>query len=419
MNTIMHEVPSDLATSVKISQKIKRMFPVGCNRILLVNVPQVAEEDFDLATARLGRNTCPPPYGLGLLSRSLQTAGYATKLVDLNYTLLSQVSSDSFHYDIWEKELKQTIESFKPDMIGITCMFSMTHDSFAKVAVYLKTHYPHLALIAGGVHVTNNTRLILEGIPQIDLVVRYEADNAIVFLVDFVNGKVNNDHLTQIAVIYEGEYLQLERRDIPNETALNLSPDYDDLPIGKFSSVGKIGGYFWLRPDVPMATALSTRGCRANCTFCSVANFNGRGTRSRGIPAVVDEMERTVELYGVRHFMWLDDDLFRPNHAIVLFNEITRRNLGITWDASNGVIASASTSEVIHAAAESGCIGLTFGIESGDPDILKAVKKPSGVKHFRMVGDIMKGYPHIFNKGYLMIGFPEETVAQIQRTIDL
>lgn len=402
----------------KIAQKSKEMFPNGCNKILLVNIPQVGEADFDLATAKLKRYPCFPPYGLGLLSYILRVTGYTPLLVDLNFEILSHVNDLSFRYGRWQTALRETLESFAPDLVGVSCMFSANHASMKAVADYVKMNYPRTAIIAGGVHPSNNTRMVLETIPNIDAIISYEADEALVNFVDFVNDKAKKDSLTQIAMFKNNEYLHIERRVIPSDKQINYSPDYGILPIGQYGMFGEVGVYRWLKGNPLVATILANRGCRASCTFCSVRSFNGKGVRSRKPNAVADEMQRQVENYGVRHFMWLDDDLFRPN-AVSLFNEITHRNLNITWDASNGVIASATTYQVMEAAYESGCIGLSFGIESGDPDILKNVKKPSSRKHYLAISEILKTFPHIFAKGFLMVGFPDETVGKIWNTINM
>ena len=403
----------------KIAQMSKEMFPNGCNKILLVNIPQVGETNFDLATAKLKRYPCFPPYGLGLLSYGLRIAGYTPTLIDLNFEILSHMNDLSFRYDRWQNALRQAMESFVPDLVGVSCMFSANHESMKAVVDYVKMNYPQTAIIAGGVHPSNNTRMVLETIPNIGAVIAYEADEALVNFIDFVNGKASKkNNLTQIAMFQNGEYWHVERRVIPNGKRVNYSPDYGILPIGQYGMFGEVGVYRWLKGNPPVATILGNRGCRASCTFCSVRSFNGKGVRSRKPNAIVDEMQRQVENYGVRHFMWLDDDLFRPD-AISLFNEITRRNLHITWDASNGVIASATTHQIMQSAYESGCIGLSFGIESGDPDILKMVKKPSGIKHFMAVSEILKNFPQIFAKGFLMVGFPDETVEKIWNTINL
>jgi radical SAM superfamily enzyme YgiQ (UPF0313 family) len=403
----------------KIAAKLRRLFPGGCQRVLLVNVPQVAERDFNLAVARAKRNTCFPPYGLGLLSRNLGRAGYTVKILDLNFEILSRVAEAAFQYPMWKARLQEAIQAWNPDLIGISCMFSMTHSIMNEVAGQAKACSPRTPVILGGVHASGNAEAILRENAAIDFVMKYEADNAIVSLVDFVNGKTEAGSLSQIAMAQDGEYVELPGRDLPGETVLNLCPDYGDLPIGQYSAAGQIGAFFWLRDPRPkVGTVLATRGCRGRCTYCSVNSFNGKKVRSRTPQSVADEMQQAVEEQGISHFMWLDDDLF-GKRSIETFNEITRRGLKITWDASNGVIASATTEEMIRAASESGCIGLAFGIESGDPGILRKVRKPSRVEHFYAAGEIMKRFPHIFTKGNLMIGFPGETIGQIQTTINL
>lgn len=140
----------------------------------------------------------------------------------------------------------------------------------------------------------------------------------------------------------------------------------------------------------------------------------------RSVNAVVDEMQYLKEQYGVTHFMWLDDDLlFNETRAIKLFSEIADRHLGITWDASNGVVASSITAALVKSARNSGCIGLTIGIESGNQDILRTIRKPSGIHHFRQAAEALRSFPEILTKGFLMLGFLGETVAQIQDTVNL
>jgi radical SAM superfamily enzyme YgiQ (UPF0313 family) len=118
--------------------------------------------------------------------------------------------------------------------------------------------------------------------------------------------------------------------------------------------------------------------------------------------------------------MWLDDDLlYNGKRAIALFNEITRRNLHITWDASNGLIAAAITPDIMQAASESGCIGFNLGLESGNDQILKSIHKPGTTKSYRQARAILDRYPHVFVKGFMIIGFPHETIAQIRDTVNL
>ena len=126
-----------------------------------------------------------------------------------------------------------------------------------------------------------------------------------------------------------------------------------------------------------MSTVLSNRGCRAQCTFCSVRTFNGVGVRRRTVKSVIEELRRILNFeYGIDHIMWLDDDLlYNTKVSMELFNEMVKSKINLTWDATNGLIAAACKDEVISAARDSGCIGVNIGMESGNRKILKRNKK--------------------------------------------
>jgi radical SAM superfamily enzyme YgiQ (UPF0313 family) len=116
--------------------------------------------------------------------------------------------------------------------------------------------------------------------------------------------------------------------------------------------------------------------------------------------------------------MWLDDDLFKDERRFIqLAEEIVRRKIGITWDATNGVIAYSCTEEVIAAAEASGCIAVNIGMESGNREVLKRVKKPGTVENFIKAAQVFRGHPSIHTSVFLMIGFPGETWGMIQDTI--
>jgi hypothetical protein len=151
-----------------------------------------------------------------------------------------------------------------------------------------------------------------------------------------------------------------------------------------------------------------------------VRNFNGRGVRQRDWRNVVDEIEMLVGTYGVGHVMWLDDDLLKDEaRALAMFNEIVRRRLDFTWDATNGLIAASCTEELVAAMEESGCIAVNIGMESGNPDVLRQVKKPGTIKNFLAAADVFRRHERIHTSVLLMLGFPGETMGMIRDTINV
>lgn len=417
-------------TTEAIAAKLKRLLPDGCRRVLFINPPNVPEEDHVVAVALDNRYPVYPPYGEGILAADLQSRGYVTDILDLNYLLQQAVKTDpnNFRYASWQDWLKARLDQFRPEVVAVTCMFSVSHRQMLRTAEAIKRYDPVITVFAGG----NVPSLAAETTlcdASIDFIGLFEGNESFGDTLDFTNGRITAEQLTQLATLFDGQYMALERRTPVTQRSLNLAPHYHDLPIGNYSALGRIGTFHWLfRPEARAATVLANRGCRAHCSFCSVRAFNGNGVVTRDITTVVDEIEHLQQQYGISHIMWLDDDLFYdPRRTVALFNAIVQRKLDITWCATNGVIASATTEEIVQAAAESGCIALSFGIESGDEAILRHVHKPSGVKHFYRAAEILKRYPQIFTKGLLMVGFPPdplndfpgETIGQMRNTVKL
>src|SRR3989344_5684194 len=408
-------------TAKKIADKIRQALPSGCKRILLIEPPNVPEEDWDPNVAANNRYPVYDPKGLGILSSCIELRGYVTDIIDLNFMIQDNFKSNPeiFNYKMWRDWLKKKLDEFQPDIVGITCMFTIYHRSMARIARFIKEYNPQIVVIAGGVHTTMAStdiktspgQLVLEDCIEIDFVGLNEGNDSFPDFIDIANKKVQPENLTQIATLVNNNYVAITKRAEPRTETLNALPNYHDLPIERYSSLGRIGTFYWLfPPSTRAATVLVNRGCRAHCRFCSVEKFNGIGVvLKRDIDVVLDELEMLRDRYGISHVMLLDDDIFNGEKRVVeLFNSWAKRKLNITWDASNGVIASALTDEIAHAAYESGCIALSFGIESGNPEVLKNIPKPSGVKHYLRAGEIMKKYPEIFTKGLMMVGFPPE-----------
>src|SRR3990167_6484647 len=131
-------------------------------RILLVNPPDVDASLFDWDTAKRGRANNYPAYGLGVLARHLLNNRHEPKIVNLNHEILKIVaeSKSRIEYDVtWKGILQQAIQDFKPDIIGVTCLFSVTGKSLVNVCRYIKT-VSDQPLCIGGVHVTHDVDAI-------------------------------------------------------------------------------------------------------------------------------------------------------------------------------------------------------------------------------------------------------------------
>ena len=386
-------------------------------RILLINPPDVDSSLFDWDTAKRGRANNYPAYGLGVLARHLLNHQHEPRILNLNHEILKVVAASPVPIDydlVWEVLLEAEVEAFQPEVIGVTCLFSVTGKSLVAVCKLIK-ELTQVPLCIGGVHVTHDVDQILKDTGA-DYAFLNESEKAFIRFLEVIEGK-STEPLVQV-VTQEG--LRYTDKLIPRSEELDVIPPFEMMDVENHSLYGTLGSWYGFRyQDTRIATALSNRGCRAHCSFCNVRSFNGEGVRQRSLESVLEELQ-ILKDRGVGHIIWLDDDLLmREERAIALFDGMVKKNLNMTWDATNGVIAASLKNEVVAAAAASGCIGLALGIESGNAEILRSIKKPGTPRIFRRAAEVLKNYPQINVRALLIIGFPNETLGQMMDTINL
>jgi radical SAM superfamily enzyme YgiQ (UPF0313 family) len=427
----MNEIKSntsiiDEVENAKLAEAyLAKLFPNGkLKKVLLVNPPDADISLFRFDTAKRGRYTNYPPYGLLSLASHLETLGVDVRVCNLNNEILKNCTEcdtkESFDFDtVWQSKLVEDLKEFEPDLVGTSCMFTMTHGSLKNVCALIAKH--NIPIAIGGVHVSNDVERVLDDISTASIAFLREGEISIKDFVSVVQGNLPIDNLSQVILNDDGSRMRFLNPALPTAEDIDVLPAYSKIDIGEYSAHGTIGAFYCFKPkDTKFATVLSNRGCRAQCTFCSVRNFNGPGVRQRSVSSVIDELEMLTGEHGISHVMWLDDDLFKDHkRAIELFNEMTKRNLPLTWDATNGVIASSCTEEVIHAAAESGCIALNIGMESGNREILKTVRKPGTLENFLEAASILRKFEQIHASVLLMVGFPNEKMSMILDTINV
>ena len=283
--------------SVMNGRKIKR--------VLFVNPPDVDESIFDYDVAKRGRGNNYPSYGIGILTAQLSRLGYETDIINLNHELLKKVyyskNSKDFNYlNEWQDLIDEKVKKFKPDIIGVSCLFSVTHNSFKKVCKYIKNNFQNLPVIVGGVHVSHDLDGVFKDLDGVDFVCMYEADLALPNLFNIINGKKDIKDLAQFAFKSKDKIVSFKKRLVPDGHTMSVMPAYEKMDIKDHSKYGTIGSWHgMLKKDIVVSTAQSNRGCRASCTFCNVRTYHGKTVRHRTVDSVVDELLRLQNDYGV------------------------------------------------------------------------------------------------------------------------
>lgn len=386
---------------------------------VLVNVPLVPLELIDREVSKNRGYFAYPPTTQLYVSALLRKQGVPTEVVDLNFVALREAQRDEGDpRAAWAAALDAALAKFKRPIVGVSLMFDSTFDEFEQVCRYIRARKPDALIMGGGVAATADPERLLAD-RLVDLVFLHEGESTLPLFYDYIRGKGDYRAIVNVAFADRDSVVHTFPKSRGGEFDIDLRDEYGKVPMAEYCQIGSLSTMARMNGvDRPYATMLTRRGCRARCAFCSVANFNGRGVRVRHADGVVDEMRYLYDTFGIRHFAWLDDDLlYNQADALRLFRQMAERLPGVTWVPDNGVIAAAVTRELLEAMEASGCTGLKVGMESGNPEVLRRIHKPTNHAKLFEFSRLVQDFPKLFVNVMFILGFPSETIAQMQDSL--
>jgi anaerobic magnesium-protoporphyrin IX monomethyl ester cyclase len=366
-------------------------------KILLINPSLVQAEIGHYSKKTEEKRGIYPPLGLCYIATALEKENHEVRIIDCdaenNYFL----------------KIDEAVSGFKPELVGFYIM-TWTFRAANEIARKIKSLIPDIKLVAGGPGITCMPEESLE-YGEFDFAVIGEGEITAVDLVKALE-KGENDFGEILGLAYK----QNGKIKINNPRPLieNLDsvpfPSRYLLPVKKYFDVLTRKRHF--------ATIIATRGCPFNCTFCDRKNRMGRDWRVRTPENIVDEIEEVKSKYGIKEFMFFDDNLIvDKDWSERLCAEILKRNLKIIWEC-RARADRLLDKNLLKRLKQAGCYRIRIGFEAGDNEILKVLKKGITAEQSLQCAKICKevGMEMV---GYFMMGSPEETRETIQKTLDL
>lgn len=199
---------------------------LNIKKILLIQPPDSDKKIFNFGSAKRGRLWNYPPYGLGVLAKRLQKENIDVEILNLNneilkFIKLSKISEENFDFDkVWIESLNKKLSDFKPCLVGLTSMFSQSHEIIMQLSKHIKAKNKHITIAAGGVHVTNSLveektfEKFVKDMNCVDFFFTYEADLSFINFIKSINNKINYDQLGQMVVkINDGEFIFINKNE--------------------------------------------------------------------------------------------------------------------------------------------------------------------------------------------------------------
>jgi radical SAM superfamily enzyme YgiQ (UPF0313 family) len=349
-------------------------------------------------TNNLGLLDVHPHLGLISLAAVARRDGHEVKIYDPKW----RIQSGQLAYDnsLYERVALDLLEE-KPGAIGFTtlgCSIVFALNLAAKV----KACEPEIPILFGGPHATMLHREIMERFRQVDVIVRYEAEET---LLDVLLNLDRRNFKGIPGITWRGnrDSKVFESQGSPKIENLDTLPipSYELYPVEE------------LNLDIMRVEA--GRGCPYSCTFCSTAMFFQRSFRLKSAPRLVKELDLLHDRYGVTKFK-LDHDLFTVNRRKVLEFCEEVRDRGYKWRVSARV--DCVDNELLVKMGEAGCVGLYFGLETGSRRMQKLVKKRLDLDLVRPTLDMAEDLG-IETTVSLITGYPEERQRDQDDTLDL
>ena len=293
---------------------------------------------------------------------------------------------------------------------GIGCM-TCEYPQAVEEARRLKRVHPDIKIVFGGAHPSGDPEECL-ATGVVDYVIVGEGEIALTALLDALDAGQTPAGIPGLWSIQDGRVSGLGVAIQPDVATLPL-PAYDLLDLEKYFLLDSPWHFPKSNRVVQMITS---RGCPYHCSYCH--EIHGKKYRGQPPERVLDEMEYLSRRLGVEEFMVVDDIFnFDLERAKTICRGVVERGLNVHLQFPNGVRGDRFDEELVDLMAKAGTHFMAIAIETTSDKFQNLIRKH--LKVDRAMQTVRWGRAHgIEVSGFFMIGFPGETLEEVQKTID-
>ena len=337
------------------------------------------------------------PLGLLYVGGALQRAGYGVALYD---------AMTRFHT---LEQVRETLRHERPDAVFVSCITATVLDGI-EVCRVAKEEAPGTLTVLGNTHPSFMFEEVLNGHPEVDLIIREEGELTAVELIEAWRSGADWSRVPGIAFRCEGRAVATPRREFIADLDV-LEPAWDLVPGKEYT--------YRPKPDSTLAVVSSSRGCKQHCSFCSQRLFWKESWRAVSADRFVNQLQMLRERYGVDVAMIADEiptlDAARWKRILDLLIE---RDLGISLLLETRVDDILRDAELLPTYRRAGIEHIYVGVEAVNQATLDLFKKDAKVEQGKRAIELINAHDIISETSFVM-GMPNETVAEMQRTVEL
>lgn len=341
---------------------------------------------------------------------ALHLQGYeAAGPVDSSRFLLQGVSDPrhNMFLDVYRRILLPELKDFQPDLVGISIP-SMSQVLPGLTLAHLVRNETNLDahITIGGPHVSMLHDVLPQVRPLFDLI-----DSAVLYdgegpLLQLACAQVSGAGLQDVPnlVYRDGAEIKVTARQEPAKIQNLPSPDFDGFPLDRY-----------LAPELALPL-LTARGCYfGQCAFCNVGYGEAETFSQLRARALADQMLEVKSRFGCSRIFFADEAV-TPRNLRGLSAILAEEDPDLQWGGCVRFekVIDAPLLEAMHAG---GCRMVLFGLESASQAIIDHMIKGTQLEH---MSRILKesAQAGIWNHTFFFFGFPGETLADAQETVN-
>lgn len=336
------------------------------------------------------------PFGLAYVAASLQVAGHAVTVIDMEGNFLSADSA-----------VNQVVKS-DPEMVAFGGM--VTRFRYVKeLALRLRKELPDVFMCAGNSGATTVPELYLRSC-NLDCVVLGEGE---VTSVELADALASGDKWKQVPGLAwlgdDGSVIKSAPREMVSDLDALPWPAWDLFPTENY-----VSSMDHRQKKVRHMEVLASRGCPFNCVYCY--RIYGRNVRRRSPRAIVDEIKELVRRFDIK-YTGFPDDLFTNDRGFVMetCRLITKEVPGLKWSCLGRV--NTVDREMLETMRDAGCDWISYGIESGCDSMLNRMNRGVSSKDCLEAVKLTESVG-IHAEGSFIIGMFGETRESVMETVE-
>ncbi len=331
----------------------------------------------------------------------------------------ADVSFLSWNTNLDMETFREKLLELRPDVVGLKVFTTMFKEAQETLRCIRET-LPDAITLIGGPHPSTSrpSDLFVEFEDMLDFAIAGDGEHGFIELLDQVGiagGKPESRQLSGVpGLIYQNDdevCSNKPRLDVELDTLAPVDWTLQE-PVWFGSSHG-------LDKVSTGALISDSRGCPGRCGFCMSQRINGSKPRHRSLKYLCAEIEELAHKYGVRVLVFTGNAFLSDvDYVRELCEWFIKFDTPLEWSCTGSAYDRNLTDPgLLDLMRRAGCTLIYYGIESGSPIVRKRLHQPiplgecTNIVNLTAKAGIRAGC-------YFMFGFPDETIHEMNETIN-